>query len=68
MFVTQKEVCQRLKITPSTHNKLRREGHLPQPFPGLSLYWWPSVIMAIERHVCADVCKKDQLDDKRKVP
>ena len=47
MFVTQGEICKRLNISRPTHNRLRKLGMLPNPYPGVNLYWLPAVMTAV---------------------
>jgi sRNA-binding protein len=49
MFVTQQELLKRLNISHPTHNRLRRAGVLPEPFPDTGKYFWPQVIEALEK-------------------
>ena len=59
MFITQNEVCQRLRISKPVHNKLRRCGLLPNTYPGVRLYWWPAILAAIDRNAGI----RDEADD-----
>lgn len=55
MFITQVEICKRLNISRPTHNRLRKLGTLPNPYPGVQLYWWPAVMSAVQHHVESNV-------------